>query len=107
MKTLESSWRVLTLNLAGRLVALRSSSLIIDQAHRDGSLTHFGQTKIHKNTFPALVIPQKVGRLDVPMDDTSIVRIVECSEQTPKIFPNMRRVDVLVIQLHVTGNMLL
>lgn len=97
---------MLTLNLAGRLVALRSNSLFIDQAHRDGLSTHFGQTKIHKNTFPALVIPQKVGRLDVPMDDTSIVRIVECSEQTPKIFPDMRRVDILVIQLHKSGKML-
>jgi hypothetical protein len=70
-------------------------------------LAHLGQPEIHKNAFSTLVIPQKVGRLDVPMDDTSIVRIVERSEQTPKVFPNMRRVDVLVIQLHVTGNMLL
>lgn len=58
--------------------------------------TYLGQTEIDEDAFPALVVPQKVGGLDIPMDDASFVRIVERTEKASKVFADMRRVDVFV-----------
>ena len=61
--------------------------------------THLGKTEIDKDAFSALIIPQKVGRFDIPMNDPSLVCVIQGTKETPKVLPDMRWIDIFVKQL--------
>lgn len=49
----------------------------------------FGKTKVYQNAISSLIVEQEVGRFHISMHDAPTMAIVETTEETSHVFPNV------------------
>lgn len=109
MRLVQSSWTMLAhpFLYCRRFVTLvleESLMSFLEVGSSQGIPTDFCKPEIYQNTFTRLEIPKKVCWFHISMHDTSFVRIVQGTEQAPKVFAYVWWIDVLVKQLTGIGS---